>query len=159
MSKKFVGIILGVVILGTLLFQVVHISAQNNGNLDHVRIDPANAALVVGGTQQFSAQGYDANNVAIPNLTYTWASIAGGGLISPTGLFTAGTIPGTYTNTVEVIAFQGQKGLPDGYTADPEFLAEFFFGRNSLVGFEFSGKDPFSKDLFQLIVERNRFSF
>jgi hypothetical protein len=107
MSKTFMGILIGVMLLGTLLFQVVHISAQTNSSLDHVSINPLTASLAVGATQQYSAQGYDANNVAIPNLTYTWTVIAGGGSVNTSGLFTAGAAAATYTNTVEVIAFQG----------------------------------------------------
>jgi hypothetical protein len=107
MSKTFMGILIGVMLLGTLLFQVVHISAQTNGNLDHVSMNPLTASLAAGATQQYSAQGYDANNVAIPNLPYTWTVIAGGGSVNTSGLFTAGAAAGTYTNSIEVIAFQG----------------------------------------------------
>src|ERR1035437_8496102 len=121
MSKTFMGILVGVMLLGTLLFQVVHISAQTNGNLDHVSINPLTASLAVGATQQYSAQGYDANNVAIPNLTYTWTVIAGGGSVSTSGLFTAGAAAATYTNTVEVIAFQGS-------TAQAAFASVSIFG-------------------------------
>ena len=59
------------------------------------------------GTQQFTAQGRDASNAPIPNLTYFWAVVAGGGTIGNTGLFTADNATGTYTNTVKVIAVQG----------------------------------------------------
>jgi len=75
--------------------------------LDHVVVAPASATLVVGGTQQFAAQGYDASNVAIPGLTYLWAAAAGSGTITATGLFTAGNTPGTYTNGIQASAVQG----------------------------------------------------
>jgi len=44
-----------------------------------------------------TAQGYDINNVAIPNLVYSWSLPAGGGTIGGNGVFTAGTATGTYT--------------------------------------------------------------
>ncbi|MBU2009413.1 MAG: hypothetical protein KJ624_06230 [Chloroflexi bacterium] len=76
--------------------------------LDHVTIAPASATLAPQATQQFSAQGYDASNVALPNLTYYWSVVvAGAGIITPAGLFTAGTIPGVYPNAVQGIAVQG----------------------------------------------------
>jgi hypothetical protein len=75
--------------------------------LDHVVISPSSATMAVGGTQQFTAQGQNANNVSIPDLTYFWAVVAGGGTISNTGLFTAGNATGTYANTIQVIAVQG----------------------------------------------------
>jgi len=76
--------------------------------LDHVAITPASATLAPEATQQFSAQGYDASNVAIPNLTYYWSVVvAGAGSITPGGLFQAGTIPGAYPNAVQGIAVQG----------------------------------------------------
>ena len=75
-------------------------------SLDHITIIPASATLAVGGTQQFSAQGYDANNVAISGLTYFWAA-AGTGTITATGLFTAGNTPGTYTTGIQASAVQG----------------------------------------------------
>ena len=78
------------------------------GALDHVVITPASATVVVGATQQFTAQGYDASNVAISGLTYTWSVIASGGSIGiTTGLFQAGTITGIYPNTVQVSTTQG----------------------------------------------------
>jgi len=77
------------------------------GPLDHVVITPGQATLKVGGTKQFSAQGYDASNVTIPNLTYSWFVVAGGGTISNSGLFTAGTVSGNLPNTVQVSTTQG----------------------------------------------------
>jgi len=75
--------------------------------LDHVAITPASASLAPAGTQQFAAQGYDASNVAIPGLTYYWSVVAAGaGTVTQAGLFTAGSIPGTYPNAVQAIAVQ-----------------------------------------------------
>ena len=70
------------------------------GALDHITVTPNPASLVAGATQQFTAQGYDASNNPLPNLTYTWSVANGGGSITSGGLFTAGSTPGTFANTV-----------------------------------------------------------
>jgi outer membrane protein OmpA-like peptidoglycan-associated protein len=51
-------------------------------------------------TRQFLAQGKDSagNSFAF---TPTWSIVAGGGTITTAGLFTAGTVPGVFTNTVK----------------------------------------------------------
>jgi hypothetical protein len=67
------------------------------GVLDHIKVMPATANVLPSGTQQFTAQGYDVNGVAIPNLNYTWTGTGTVGTLSNTGLFTAGTATGTYT--------------------------------------------------------------
>ena len=69
------------------------------GALATITVTPNPDTLVIGATQQFVATGRDGsgNTVAI---TPAWSVTAGGGTISTTGLFTAGTLPGTYTNTV-----------------------------------------------------------
>ena len=75
------------------------------GNLDHIVISPTTVTLAVGGTQQFTAQGQDANNLPIAGLTYVWsidAVISGGTIDTSSGLFTAGTTTGTFTDTVKV---------------------------------------------------------
>lgn len=54
--------------------------------------------LGVNGTQQFVAVGRDASN-NIVTIVPTWSVAAGGGTISGTGMFTAGTVPGVYTGT------------------------------------------------------------
>ena len=70
------------------------------GELDHIVVTPASASVVSGATQQFAAQGYDVNNNPIPNLPVTWSVGSGGGTILSSGLFTAGSTPGTYNNTI-----------------------------------------------------------
>ncbi len=70
------------------------------GQLAAIVISPNPQTMLVRGTQQFTAVGTDAagNSVA---LTPTWSVAAGGGTISATGLFTAGSTPGTYANTIK----------------------------------------------------------
>lgn len=57
-------------------------------------------------TQQFTAVGRDIGGNVIP-VTVTWSVVSGGGTINGTGLFTAGTLPGTYINTVRATATGG----------------------------------------------------
>ncbi|MEP7346856.1 MAG: hypothetical protein ABI877_16405, partial [Gemmatimonadaceae bacterium] len=70
------------------------------GPLASITIAPNPVSLAIGGVQQFSAVGKDASGNVVP-LTPTWSVIAGGGAVNGTGLFTAGTVVGTYTNTVQ----------------------------------------------------------
>jgi hypothetical protein len=71
------------------------------GPLTTITISPANPGVMVGQTRQFTATGADAygNPIAI---TPSWSVIGpGGGTIdASTGLYTAGSMPGTYTNSV-----------------------------------------------------------
>ena len=85
----------------------VVVNPQTVGALHHVTVTPASAVIVAGGTQQFAAQAYDSNNVAITGLTYTWATVAGGGTVSTAGLFTAGATAGSFANTVQASTTQG----------------------------------------------------
>ncbi|MBK8150618.1 MAG: DUF2341 domain-containing protein [Acidobacteria bacterium] len=70
------------------------------GELDHIVVTPATPSVVTGATQQFAAQGFDASNNPIQNLTVSWSIGNGGGTINSSGLFTAGPTPGTYNNTI-----------------------------------------------------------
>ena len=68
------------------------------GSVQSIVVTP-NALVAANGTQQMSAVGQDALSGVVP-ITPTWAVVAGGGTISPTGLFTAGTALAVYPNTV-----------------------------------------------------------
>lgn len=61
-------------------------------------VSPTPDTLAIGATQQFTAVVRDASNNILA-ITPNWSVAAGGGTISTTGLFTAGTLAGTYTNT------------------------------------------------------------
>ena len=65
-----------------------------------ITVTPTPDTLAANATQQFAAVGQDANG-NIVSISPTWAVVANGGSISNTGLFTAGTVAGTFTNTVE----------------------------------------------------------
>jgi hypothetical protein len=70
------------------------------GPLATITIAPNPASLVIGTAQQFTAVGEDAGNNVV-SITPVWSVVAGGGNIdASTGLFTAGTTAGTFTNTV-----------------------------------------------------------
>ena len=75
-------------------------SAQAVGALDHVTVTPASASLAPGATQQYAASAFDASNNVISGATFTWG-VTSGGSISASGLLTAGTVAGTYTNAVQ----------------------------------------------------------
>jgi hypothetical protein len=77
-------------------------SSTEPGLTATIAISPTSVTLAPGGTQQFTVVAKNSNGdiLAIPNPI--WAVSAGGGTISSTGLFTAGTTAGTYTNTVSV---------------------------------------------------------
>lgn len=71
------------------------------GPLATIAITPSPVTLAVGATQQFTAVGKDAHDNVVP-ITPTWSVVAGGGTIDAgTGIFTAGTTAGTFTNTVQ----------------------------------------------------------
>ena len=70
------------------------------GSLATITIAPNPVSLVISTTQQFTAIGKDAGNNVV-SITPVWSIIAaGGGIDASTGLFTAGTTAGTFTNTV-----------------------------------------------------------
>jgi len=70
------------------------------GPLATIVITPNPATLAVGASQQFVVVGKDAAGNIVP-VTPTWAVVAGGGAITGAGLFTAGGIAGTFTNTIQ----------------------------------------------------------
>jgi hypothetical protein len=70
------------------------------GPLATITVTPTPATMTLSATQQFTAVGSDAAGnpvVIVP----TWSVVASGGTINAvSGLFTAGTVSGTFTNTV-----------------------------------------------------------
>ena len=64
-------------------------------------ITPNPATLAIGATQQFTAVFRDVGGNVVPS-SPNWFVAQGGGTINTTGLFTAGTVGGTFTNTVTV---------------------------------------------------------
>ncbi|HSJ09975.1 MAG TPA: hypothetical protein VK928_08670, partial [Longimicrobiales bacterium] len=69
------------------------------GPLANMVITPDPATMAVGATQQYIATSTDAFGNVIAN-SPTWTVTNGGGTINATGLFTAGTTPGAFNNTI-----------------------------------------------------------
>ena len=70
------------------------------GGLASLSVTPNPQVLAVGATQQFTAVGLDASGIPI-SATTTFSVVAGGGTITPSGLFTAGVGVGTFASTVK----------------------------------------------------------
>ena len=71
------------------------------GPLASLIVTPNPVTLATGASQQFTAIGTDANGNAVP-ITAVWSVVSGGGTINAsTGVFTAGNIAGTFSNTVK----------------------------------------------------------
>lgn len=70
------------------------------GSLSTLSVSPNPQSLAMNGTQQFTATGKDISGNAVAS-NATWSVVAGGGAISPSGVFTAGATAGTFTSTVK----------------------------------------------------------
>ncbi len=70
------------------------------GPLASITLTPNPVTIGVSTTQQYVAVGKDAGGNVVA-ITPTWAVVAGGGSINSTGLFTAGSVAGTFTNTIQ----------------------------------------------------------
>ena len=69
------------------------------GVLATIVVTPTAASLAINATQQFTAVGKDASNNVVA-ITPVWTVVSGGGAVSSAGLFTAGTMAGSFANTV-----------------------------------------------------------
>ena len=83
------------------LFTAACSSSTDLRTVTSLTVTPTTATLAPGGVQQFTAVA-KASNGSVLAVTPTWSVVAGGGTITQTGLFTAGTVAGTFTNTVSV---------------------------------------------------------
>jgi hypothetical protein len=90
------------------------------GSLSTLDVQPDPTTLAVGTTRQFTATGTDFAGVAV-TVTPTWSIASGGGTISPSGLFTAGTTVGTFASTV--VATSGSLSASATVTVTPGPLA------------------------------------
>ena len=95
------------------------------GPLDQVGIAPDPADIGIGMTQQFVAAGADEFGNRIPGLDFSWSVESGGGTIDRSGLFTAGSDPGTYDNTVNATATAGENTRSGtvSVTVEPDRIA------------------------------------
>jgi hypothetical protein len=85
---------IGVIMLGCDVHRI-----SDPGSISSMTVSPNPQSLVVGGTQQFVAVGTDFSGAPVA-FTPVWSVAAGGGAISPSGMFTAGTATGTFASTV-----------------------------------------------------------
>lgn len=84
--------------------------------LTTIRITPADTVTVpLGAAQQFTAKGYDQYDSVI-TITPTWTVTGTGNVISNTGIFTAGSTPGTYTITATTGTVSGTAVAVTAYT-------------------------------------------
>ena len=95
---RIAGVIVAVAFAG--VFTAACSSSTEPGLTSTITISPTSATLLPGGTQQFTvvAKNADGDILAIPDPI--WAVSSGGGTITSTGLYTAGTTAGTFTVTV-----------------------------------------------------------
>ena len=72
------------------------------GALATITVSPNPSNLATGGTQTFTAVGKDVNgNIVVIVPAWSVVNATAGSINGSTGLFTAGTVSGTYTNTVQ----------------------------------------------------------
>ena len=111
-----------------------------NATLTSVAVTPATATVVAGATQQFSASARDQFGTALTaQPTFTW-TVGGGGSISATGLFTAGTTAsGPFTVTASSGAVSGTASVT--VSAAPSTVYRIDCGSTS-------APSPFTADQF-----------
>lgn len=73
-----------------------------------IAIVPPTVSVAPGGTQSFSAEKVTAAGDTMPGATVQWS--ATGGTISPDGVYTAGTDPGTFTVAASSVGVQALPG-------------------------------------------------
>jgi len=99
-SARIARVLVAVTFVG--LFMAGCSSSTDFSPITSLTISPTTVTLAPGGTQQFTVVTKDGNGKIITTTKPTWSVVAGGGTITSTGLFTAGTVAGTFTNTVAV---------------------------------------------------------
>jgi hypothetical protein len=80
------------------------------GLLASITVSPPSSSLAIGAQQTFTAVGYDDYDNIVP-ITPTWLVVSGGGTVDASGVFTAGTVAGTFTNTVVARVGSGCGGI------------------------------------------------
>jgi glucuronoarabinoxylan endo-1,4-beta-xylanase len=95
-SRYFNGKMDNVCIYNTSLnsSQVAALAAVNGGS---AVINPVSSALTGGQTEQLTVSGNGPNGLPVTQSSFTWAVTAGGGMVGPTGLYTA---PATVTTAI-----------------------------------------------------------
>ena len=112
-----IGPVIIAVALGGLFAEACDVHHLSDpGTASALVVSPNPKTLAITGTQQFTAVATDFSGAAV-TVTPTWSIVAGGGTISASGLFTAGTVPGTFvtvkatsgslSNTATIIVIAG----------------------------------------------------
>lgn len=100
-GRRIARVVVGVAFAGVFAAACKDSTAPDR--LQTLTISPASQTMATGATQQFTVVGTDPDGRVLDIDFETWAVVAGGGTINPTtGLFTAGTTAGTFTNTIRV---------------------------------------------------------
>jgi len=86
--------------LATVLFAACDVHTPSApGSVFSIAVTP-NVTLAINEPQQFIAVGKDAEGRIVP-ISPAWSVVAGGGSIDNAGMFTAGSVTGTFDNTVK----------------------------------------------------------
>ncbi|MCH7606407.1 MAG: trypsin-like peptidase domain-containing protein [Chloroflexi bacterium] len=95
------------------------------GPLNQVGIAPESLEIGMGMTQQFVAAGADEFGNRISGLKFEWSVEAGGGAIDADAIFTAGSDPGTYAETMRAAVTQGDTTISTttGVTVEADRIA------------------------------------
>ena len=80
------------------------------GPLASIIVSPSSSPLAIGAQQSFTAVGYDDYDNVV-TIAPTWLVVGGGGTIDASGVFTAGTVAGTFTNSVVARVGSGCGGI------------------------------------------------
>lgn len=95
------------------------------GPLEQVGIAPESVEIGMEMTQQFVAAGADRYGNRISGLRFSWSLGVGGGTIDASGLFRAGSEPGSYDETVKATTSQGgvARSTTASVTVEPDRIA------------------------------------
>lgn len=86
--------------IATVLFAACDIHTPSApGSVFSITVTP-NVTLAINATQQFIAVGQDAEGRVV-DIVPVWSIVANGGTIDNVGMFTAGSVTGTFPNTVK----------------------------------------------------------
>lgn len=99
-----------------------HVDVVASGALVSISVTPNPATVVVNGTVQMTATGFDASGTVVPTPGLVWSVVPpGGGTINAaTGLFTAGNVVGLFTNSIRATSGTVQGAASANVTAAPQ---------------------------------------
>lgn len=92
--------------------------------LSTLSISPMLAVIPRGAQQVFQLAGFDQYGNPTPLGTVTWSVVNGGGTIDPSGVFTAGTVPGNYPNSIRAATQLNNIGTSASVSVINEHIGE-----------------------------------